>query len=57
MYKGSAISKLSFKRNASVVLSRVVLTIAFTVVVISPFSLESFSKKSEFFVDRKIENR
>ncbi len=42
MYKGSAISKLSFKRNASVALSRVALTIAFIVVVISPFFARIF---------------
>lgn len=42
MYKGSAIVKLSLKRNSSAVISRVALTIAFTVVVISPFFARIF---------------
>lgn len=37
MYKGRAISKLSFKRSVSAVLSRVVLTITFSIVVAFPF--------------------
>lgn len=37
MYKGSAISKLSFKRNSSAVISRVALTITFSLVVDFPF--------------------
>lgn len=42
MYKGSAISQLSFKRGASAVISRVALMIAFTVVIISPFFARIF---------------
>lgn len=37
MYKGRAISKLTFKRNASAVLSRIVLTITFSIVITFPF--------------------
>lgn len=37
MYKGRAISKLSFKRSASAILSRVALTITFSIVVSFPF--------------------
>lgn len=37
MYKGRAISKLSFKRSASAVLSHIVLTIIFSIVIAFPF--------------------
>lgn len=37
MYKGSAISKLSFRRSARVVVSRVFLALAFSAVIASPF--------------------
>lgn len=42
MYKGSAISKLSFKRKASAAVSRVALAAIFAAVVISPFFARIF---------------
>lgn len=37
MYKGSAISKLAFRRSVRTVISRVSLALAFSAVIASPF--------------------